>query len=177
MVAGTESEDLGIGKLNRSLADELPNIHVDVVMVVTVCVIPVVWYIPTTEQEVHLMSIIKEFRDFAVKGNMVDMAVGIIIGAAFGKLITSLVGDMIMPPLGQLIGGVNFSDLKLTIVSPIPGREPATLNYGNFIQTTFDFLIVALAIFMVVSNQQDEAQGSGRASRTSGAHQGSGCCC
>jgi len=119
-------------------------------MVASVRVISVVWYIPTTEQEVQAMSIVKEFRDFAVKGNMVDMAVGIIIGAAFGKLITSLVGDIIMPPLGQLIGGVNFSDLKLTIGSPIPGREPATLNYGNFIQTAFDFLIVAMVIFMVV---------------------------
>lgn len=96
------------------------------------------------------MSIVKEFRDFAVKGNMVDMAVGIIIGAAFGKLITSLVNDLIMPPLGQLIGGVNFAGLKLTIGSPIEGREPVTLNYGNFIQTTVDFLIVACAIFMVV---------------------------
>jgi large conductance mechanosensitive channel len=96
------------------------------------------------------MSVLKEFRDFSVKGNMIDMAVGIIIGAAFGKLITSLVGDIIMPPLGQLIGGVNFSELKMTIGSPIPGKEPATLNYGNFIQTAFDFMIVALAIFMVV---------------------------
>jgi large conductance mechanosensitive channel len=96
------------------------------------------------------MSVIKEFREFAVKGNMIDMAVGIIIGAAFGKLITSLVADIIMPPLGQLIGGVNFSDLKLTIGSPIPGKDPATLNYGNFIQAAFDFLIVACAIFMVV---------------------------
>lgn len=96
------------------------------------------------------MKMIQEFRDFAVKGNMIDMAVGIIIGAAFGKLITSLVGDIVMPPLGQLIGGVNFSELKVTIGSPIPGKEPATLNYGNFIQTAFDFLIVALAIFMVV---------------------------
>ena len=96
------------------------------------------------------MSIVKEFREFAVKGNMIDMAVGIIIGAAFGKLITSLVNDIIMPPLGQVIGGVNFTELKLVIGSPIPGREPTTINYGNFIQTTFDFLIVAFAIFMVV---------------------------
>jgi large conductance mechanosensitive channel len=96
------------------------------------------------------MRMIQEFRDFAVKGNMIDMAVGIIIGAAFGKLITSLVNDIIMPPLGQLIGGVQFSGLKLTIGSPIEGKEPVTLNYGNFIQTTVDFLIVAIAIFMVV---------------------------
>ena len=77
------------------------------------------------------MSIHKEFRDFAVKGNMVDMAVGIIIGAAFGKLISSLVSDVVMPPLGQLIGGVNFTDLKLTIGSPIPDKAPVTVNYGN----------------------------------------------
>lgn len=96
------------------------------------------------------MSIHKEFRDFAVKGNMVDMAVGIIIGAAFGKLISSLVGDVVMPPLGQLIGGVNFTDLKLTIGSPIPDKAPVTVNYGNFLQTAFDFLIVAFVIFMVV---------------------------
>jgi large conductance mechanosensitive channel len=96
------------------------------------------------------MSMLKEFRDFAVKGNMIDMAVGIIIGAAFGKLITSLVSDIVMPPLGQLIGGVNFSGLKLTIGSPIEGKEPVTLNYGAFIQTMVDFLIVAWAIFVVV---------------------------
>lgn len=96
------------------------------------------------------MKMFQEFRDFAVKGNMIDMAVGIIIGAAFGKLITSLVNDVIMPPIGQLIGGVNFSELKIIIGSPIDGKAPATLNYGNFIQTAFDFLIVALAIFMVV---------------------------
>ncbi len=96
------------------------------------------------------MSMLKEFRDFAVKGNMVDMAVGIIIGAAFGKLISSLVNDVVMPPLGQLIGGVNFTDLKLVIGSPIEGKEPVTVNYGAFLQTAFDFLIVAFVIFMVV---------------------------
>ncbi len=96
------------------------------------------------------MSIVKEFRDFAVKGNMIDMAVGIIIGAAFGKLVTSLVNDIIMPPLGQLIGGVNFSGLKFVISSPIEGRDPVTINYGAFIQNVVDFLIVAWAIFMVV---------------------------
>lgn len=96
------------------------------------------------------MSMIKEFRDFAVKGNMVDMAVGIIIGAAFGKLISSLVNDVVMPPLGQLIGGVNFTELKLVIGSPIEGKAPVTVNYGVFLQTAFDFLIVAFVIFMVV---------------------------
>jgi large conductance mechanosensitive channel len=96
------------------------------------------------------VSIVKEFRDFAVKGNMIDMAVGIIIGAAFGKLVTSFVNDIIMPPLGQLIGGVNFTGLKLTIGSPIEGKDPVTLNYGAFIQHIVDFLIVAWAIFMVI---------------------------
>lgn len=96
------------------------------------------------------MGMVKEFREFAVKGNMVDMAVGIIIGAAFGKLVTSFVNDVIMPPVGQLIGGVNFTGLKLTIGSPIEGRDPVTINYGAFIQNVVDFLIVAWAIFMVV---------------------------
>jgi large conductance mechanosensitive channel len=96
------------------------------------------------------MGVLKEFRDFAVKGNMIDMAVGIIIGAAFGKLVSSLVNDVIMPPLGQVIGGVNFTELKLVIGSPIEGRAPVTINYGNFLQTALDFLIVAWAIFMVV---------------------------
>lgn len=96
------------------------------------------------------MSMVKEFREFAVKGNMIDMAVGIIIGAAFGKLVTSLVNDIILPPLGQVIGGVNFSGLKLTIGSPIEGREAVTINYGAFIQNVVDFLIVAWAIFMVI---------------------------
>jgi large conductance mechanosensitive channel len=96
------------------------------------------------------MGIAREFRDFAVKGNMIDMAVGIIIGAAFGKLVTSLVNDVIMPPLGQVIGGINFSSLKLTIGSPIEGRDPVTINYGAFIQQIVDFLIVAWAIFMVI---------------------------
>jgi len=96
------------------------------------------------------MSIVKEFKEFAVKGNMIDMAVGIIIGAAFGKLVSSLVSDVIMPPLGMVIGGVNFSDLKFTIGTRIPGVEPATINYGAFIQAVVDFLIVAWAIFMMV---------------------------
>lgn len=93
---------------------------------------------------------LKEFKEFAIKGNMVDMAVGIIIGGAFGKIVSSLVGDVIMPPLGLLIGGVNFANLKLTIGSPIEGKDPVTLNYGNFIQTAVDFLIVAFAVFLLV---------------------------
>ncbi|WPO99372.1 large-conductance mechanosensitive channel protein MscL [Pseudomonas sp. HR96] len=96
------------------------------------------------------MSIISEFKAFALKGNVVDMAVGIIIGAAFGKIVSSLVGDVVMPPLGLLIGGVDFSDLAVTL-KPAEGTTPAViLAYGKFIQTVIDFLIVAFAIFMGV---------------------------
>jgi large conductance mechanosensitive channel len=96
------------------------------------------------------MSIIKEFKDFAVKGNATDMAIGIIIGAAFGKIISSLVNDVIMPPLGLLIGGVDFKNLKL-ILKPATSDAPAvSLNYGQFINTIVDFLIVAFTIFLVV---------------------------
>jgi large conductance mechanosensitive channel len=96
------------------------------------------------------MSIVSEFKAFAVKGNVVDMAVGIIIGAAFGKIVSSFVGDLIMPPLGLLIGGVDFSDLAITL-KPAVGDTPAVLlAYGRFIQTVLDFLIVAFAIFVAV---------------------------
>lgn len=96
------------------------------------------------------MAILKEFREFAVKGNVVDMAVGIIIGAAFGKIVSSFVGDVVMPPLGILIGGINFADLAFTL-KDAAGETPAvTLNYGRFIQTLVDFTIVAFAIFMVI---------------------------
>ncbi len=92
----------------------------------------------------------KEFKEFAFKGNMIDMAVGIVIGAAFGKVISSLVNDIIMPPIGVLLGGVNFTDLAITLKAA-SGDNPAVLwRYGNFIQTLVDFLIVALAIFFVV---------------------------
>ena len=100
------------------------------------------------------MSIIKEFKEFAVKGNMIDMAVGIIIGAAFGKIVSSLVSDVIMPPLGVLIGGVDFSDLAIVLreaivsTDPTVAREAVVLSYGKFIQSILDFLIVAFAIFM-----------------------------
>lgn len=96
---------------------------------------------------------INEFKEFAVKGNAVDMAVGVIIGGAFGKIVSSIVDDIIMPPIGWLIGGVNFSDLKYTLPSVDLGVEklaPATINYGNFIQTTFDFVIIAFCVFMLV---------------------------
>lgn len=96
------------------------------------------------------MKIMNEFKAFAMKGNVIDLAVGIIIGAAFGKIVTSIVKDIIMPPIGFLIGGVNFSDLKFIIKEAVEGKPAVTLNYGNFIQETFDFFIVAFAIFMVI---------------------------
>ncbi|MBV7491744.1 MULTISPECIES: large-conductance mechanosensitive channel protein MscL [Pseudomonas] len=96
------------------------------------------------------MGVLNEFKAFAVKGNVVDMAVGIIIGAAFGKIVTSFVGDLVMPPIGMLIGGVDFSDLVITLKAA-DGEIPAVvLAYGKFIQTIIDFVIVALAIFMGV---------------------------
>lgn len=101
------------------------------------------------------MKIVEEFKQFAIKGNMVDMAVGIIIGGAFGKIISSLVNDVIMPPLGLLLGGVNFTDLKLNLKAAGIDEagnaiEAVTLNYGMFIQTFLDFLIIAFAIFMMI---------------------------
>jgi len=96
------------------------------------------------------MSIINEFKAFAVKGNVVDMAVGIIIGAAFGKIVSSFVGDVIMPPLGLLIGGGDFSDLAITLKAAQGDIPAVVLAYGRFIQTVIDFVIVAFAIFMGV---------------------------
>lgn len=96
------------------------------------------------------MGMIKEFKEFAVKGNVVDMAVGIIIGAAFGKIVTSVVGDVIMPPIGLLIGGVDFSDLVIVLKEATAEAPAVTIGYGKFIQTVLDFTIVAFAIFMVV---------------------------
>ena len=96
---------------------------------------------------------INEFKEFAVKGNAVDMAVGVIIDGAFGKIIASIVNDIIKPPIGWLIGCVNFRDLKVTLPSVDVGIEklqPATINYGNFLQTTFDFIIIALRVFMLI---------------------------
>lgn len=100
------------------------------------------------------MKILKDFKEFAMRGNVVDLAVGVIIGGAFGKIVASLVADVIMPPIGLLVGGVTFTDLKLVMkpAEVVDGVEKAavTLNYGNFIQVTFDFLIVAFAIFMFI---------------------------
>lgn len=108
-------------------------------------------------------SFIKDFKAFALKGNVVDMAVGVIIGGAFGKIVTSVVNDLFMPVIGMLVGGVNFTDLKLTLKQEIPAQldvagevvqeaiPAVTLNYGNFLQQTFDFLIIALSIFFFIS--------------------------
>jgi large conductance mechanosensitive channel len=96
------------------------------------------------------MKLADEFKAFAMKGNVVDMAVGIIIGAAFGKIVSSMVSDIIMPPLGLLIGGVNFTDLKIVMKAATETHPAVTWNFGNFLQVTFDFLIVAFAVFMVI---------------------------
>jgi large conductance mechanosensitive channel len=96
------------------------------------------------------MKLVDEFKAFAMKGNVVDMAVGIIIGAAFGKIVSSVVSDIIMPPLGLLIGGVNFTDLKWIMKAATDTAPAVTWNYGNFLQVCFDFLIVAFAVFIVI---------------------------
>ena len=96
------------------------------------------------------MSMMSEFKDFAMRGNVVDMAVGIIIGAAFGKIVSSFVSDVIMPPIGVLIGGVDFTDLAVTIQDATAEAEAVTIKYGAFLQTVFDFLIIAFAIFMAI---------------------------
>jgi large conductance mechanosensitive channel len=95
------------------------------------------------------MSIASEFKEFAMKGSVVDLAVGVIIGAAFGKIVSSLVGDVIMPPLGLLIGGINFSDMAVHLGTD-PKGAPVLLKYGAFLQTLFDFLIIAIVIFIAI---------------------------
>ncbi len=95
------------------------------------------------------MSILQEFKAFAMRGNVVDLAVGIVIGSAFGKIVASLVENVIMPPIGVLIGGINFKDLKLDLTAGVDGKM-VTLDYGAFVQTIFDFTIIAFAIFMLV---------------------------
>ena len=98
------------------------------------------------------MAIIKEFKEFAMRGNVVDLAVGVIIGAAFGKIVASLVNDIIMPPIGYLTGGIDFKNLKILIKEGDPAKKIAdvTINYGNFINTLIEFLIIAFCIFMIV---------------------------
>ena len=92
----------------------------------------------------------KEFKNFAIKGNVIDMAVGIVIGTAFGKIVSSFVSDIIMPPIGVLTGGVDFSNLTVTLKEASEGAEAVTLNYGAFINTTLDFIIIAFVIFIVI---------------------------
>jgi large conductance mechanosensitive channel len=96
------------------------------------------------------MSFLSEFKEFAVKGNAMDMAVGIIIGAAFGKIVSSLVADVIMPPIGMVVGGVDFTDLVVTLKAASAGAPAVLLHYGKFIQAVVDFTIIAFAIFLLV---------------------------
>ncbi len=96
------------------------------------------------------MAFLKEFKEFALKGNVMDMAVGVIIGGAFGKIVTSLVNDILMPPIGVVLGNTSFSDLKVPIGTPAEGAEQVYWNYGAFIQQCVDFLILAFCIFLMV---------------------------
>jgi len=96
------------------------------------------------------MSMVKEFKEFAMRGNVVDMAVGIVIGAAFGKIVASFVSDVLMPPIGMLLGGVDFSELMITLKNAVGDTPAIVVKYGVFINTVIDFLIVAFAIFMVI---------------------------
>ena len=109
-----------------------------------------------------MAKFVEEFKEFALKGNVMDMAVGVIIGGAFGKIVTSFVSDILMPPLGVLLGGVDFTDLKVVLKDAVPAQidaagneiaaaiEPVTWNYGAFIQNIVDFLIIALCIFLMI---------------------------
>lgn len=111
----------------------------------------------TSKKKSKLMpksTFLQDFKAFAVKGNAIDLAVGVIIGGAFGKIVSSIVDDLIMPPIGWLIGGVNFKDLSVKLPAAFDGQQPVTVNYGNFIQTVFDFLIVAFCVFLLVRGIQ-----------------------
>lgn len=92
----------------------------------------------------------KEFKAFIMRGNVIDLAVGVIIGAAFGKIVSSLVNDVLMPPIGALVGGIDFSDMAITLQSPVHPANPVTIKYGLFINNVIDFLIVAFCVFMLV---------------------------
>jgi len=96
------------------------------------------------------MGLVKEFKEFAMKGSVVDLAVGVIIGGAFGKIVTSFVNDVLMPPLGVLLGGVDFKDYKTTLIEAVGDKAAVTINYGMFIQNVIDFLIIAMAIFLAI---------------------------
>ncbi|MFK7732122.1 MAG: large-conductance mechanosensitive channel protein MscL [Pseudomonadales bacterium] len=108
------------------------------------------------------MSMMSEFKDFAMRGNVVDMAVGIVIGAAFGKIVSSFVADVVMPPIGLMVGGVDFSQLSIVLQEAAGDVEAVAINYGSFLQNVFDFVIVAFAIFMVIkgmnSMKKDEEE-------------------
>lgn len=96
------------------------------------------------------MSFIQEFKQFAMRGNVIDLAVGVVIGGAFGKIVNSLVEDVITPPLGLLIGGVNFSKLAIKLNNPLDAATAVTINYGKFLQASFDFIIIAFALFLLI---------------------------
>jgi large conductance mechanosensitive channel len=96
------------------------------------------------------MGMLQEFKEFAIKGNVIDMSVGIIVGAAFGKIVSSFVADVVMPPIGVMVGGVDFTKLAVTLKEKVGDAPAVTLNYGNFVQTVIDFTIVAAAIFLAV---------------------------
>jgi large conductance mechanosensitive channel len=114
------------------------------------------FYIKSINFKEKAMKWLAEFKTFAVRGNVVDMAVGIVIGAAFGKIVSSIVADVIMPPIGLLIGGIDFANLAITLKAAVPAtaetaaKAAVTLNYGKFIQTIIDFTIIAFAIFLLV---------------------------
>ncbi|WP_020394049.1 large-conductance mechanosensitive channel protein MscL [Thiolinea disciformis] len=113
------------------------------------------------------MSFFKEFKEFAMRGNVIDLAVGVVIGGAFGKIVDSLVKDVIMPPIGWLMGGVDFSGLKFNLPAILEGQPAVTINYGSFIQTMVNFIIIAFAIFLLikglnkVSRKKEEAAPAG----------------
>ena len=109
------------------------------------------------------MSVLKEFRDFAMKGNVVDLAVGVIIGGAFGKIVSSLVEDVIMPPIGWVIGNVDFTELKASLPTMIEGQKVVTINYGNFLQILLNFIIIAFCIFMIVKVMNKAVQKKAKA--------------
>jgi large conductance mechanosensitive channel len=96
------------------------------------------------------MPLISEFKEFVARGNVVDLAVGVVMGTAFGKIVSSVVGDVVMPPLGLVIGGVNFSQFKLTLRQAVGDKPAVTLNYGLLIQNVIDFVLIAIAVFLLV---------------------------
>ncbi len=100
------------------------------------------------------MGILKDFKDFAMRGNIIDLATAVVIGAAFGKITTSFVNDVLMPPIGMLLGNVDFKELKIILKEGAEGIEPVSINYGMFIQTVIDFTIIAFAVFLVIQAYQ-----------------------